>query len=75
VVVIDTASYEIARRIPVERFPCDLTLPADGCFAQELDRGQDTVSVVDWRNAKGLRTAAFPYGRRPHTRTFSPDGG
>ncbi|MCZ6848334.1 MAG: hypothetical protein O7F75_05750, partial [Alphaproteobacteria bacterium] len=74
VVVIDTASYEIVRRIPVGKFPCDLTLSLDGERAFEVDRDQDTLSVIDWRNGKRLKTVALEDLSRPHMLTLSPDG-
>ncbi len=33
VVVIDTRTYEVVRRIPVGEFPCDITLSLDGRLA------------------------------------------
>lgn len=75
VVVIDANSYEIVRRIPVGQFPCDLTLSADGRLAYEPDRDQDTLSVIDWRSGKTLRTIPFENGSRPRMLTLSPDGG
>lgn len=74
VVVIDTSSYQVVRRIPVGRFPCDLTLSADGNLVYEPDRDQDTVSVVDWRTGKTLKTIRFETGSKPHMLTLSPDG-
>ncbi len=74
VVVIDANSYEIVRRIPVGQFPCDLTLSVDGRLAYEPDRDQDTLSVIDWRSGKTLRTIAFEKGSRPRMLTLSPDG-
>ena len=74
VVVIDAKSYEIVRRVPVGRFPCDLTLSADGRLAYEPDRDQDTVSIVDWKMGKTLRTVSFGTGSKPHMLTLSPDG-
>ena len=74
VVVIDTATYEIVRRIPVGKFPCDLTLSLDGKLAYEVDRDQDTLTVLDWRSGKILRTVDFEKDSRPHMLTLSPDG-
>ena len=74
VVVIDTATYEIVRRIPVGKFPCDLTLSLDGKLAFEVDRDQDTLTVLDWRSGKILKTVDFEKGSRPHMLTLSPDG-
>ncbi len=74
VVVIDARTYEIVRRIPVGEFPCDLTLSLDGKLAYEPDRDQDTVSVIDWRSGKTLRTIPFESGSRPRMLTLSPDG-
>jgi len=74
VVVIDTATYEIVRRIPVGKFPCDLTLSLDGKLAFETDREQDTLSVLDWRSGKTLKTIALETGSKPHMLTLSPDG-
>ncbi len=74
VVVIDTATYEIVRRIPVGKFPCDLTLSLDGKLAYEVDRDQDTLTVLDWRSGKILKTVDFEKGSRPHMLTLSPDG-
>jgi len=74
VVVIDTATYEIVRRIPVGKFPCDLTLSLDGKLAFEPDREQDTLSVLDWRSGKTLKTIALETGSKPHMLTLSPDG-
>ena len=74
VVVIDTATYEIVRRIPVGKFPCDLTLSLDGKLAFVVERDQDTLSVVDWRNGKTLKTVALKDLSRPHMLTLSPDG-
>ena len=74
VVVIDTATYEIVRRIPVGKFPCDLTLSLDGKYAFIVERDQDTLSIVDWRNGKTLKTVAFEDKSRPHMLTLSPDG-
>lgn len=73
-VVIDTATYEIVRRIPVGQFPCDLTLSADGKLAFEPDRDQDTISVVDWQSGRVLRTLSLDKDSRPHMLTLSPDG-
>lgn len=74
VVVIDTTSYEIVRRIPVGDFPCDLTLSKDGNLAFEPDRDQDTVSVIDWRQGRVLRTVPLAAGSKPHMLTLSADG-
>jgi YVTN family beta-propeller protein len=74
VVVIDTSTYGIVRRIPVGRFPCDLTLSADGSLAFEPDREQDTVSVVDWKSGRVVKTVQFERGAKPHMLTLSPDG-
>ena len=74
VVVIDTKSYEIVRRIPTGEFPCDLTLSADGKLAYEPDRDQDTVSVIDWQTGKTVRQISFEKGSKPHMLTLSPDG-
>ena len=74
VVVIDTATYEIVRRIPVGKFPCDLTLSLDGKLAYEVERDQDTLSVIDWQNGKTLKTVALVDISRPHMLTLSPDG-
>ena len=74
VVVIDTATYEIVRRIPVGKFPCDLTLSLDGKHAFEVDRDQDTLSIVDWQSGKVLKTVALEDLSRPHMLTLSPDG-
>ncbi len=74
VVVIDAESYEIVRRIPVGQFPCDLTLSLDGRLAYEPDRDQDTISIVDWRSEKIVKTIAFEKGSRPRMLTLSPDG-
>ncbi len=75
VVVIDATSYEIVRRIPTGKFPCDLTLSADGQLVYEPDRDQDTLSVIDWQSGKTLRTLSFAQGSKPHMLTLSPDGG
>lgn len=74
VVVIDTASYEIVKRIPVGDFPCDLTLSVDGSRAFQVEREQDTLSVLDWRSGRTLKTIALEEGSRPHMLTLSPDG-
>ncbi len=74
VVVIDTATYEIVRRIPVGKFPCDFTFSADGRVAFEPDRDQDTLTVLDWRSGKTLKTIAFKDGSKPWMLTLSPDG-
>ena len=74
VVVIDTATYEIVRRIGVGKFPCDLTLSLDGERAFVVERDQDTLSVIDWRNGKTLKTVALKDLSRPHMLTLSPDG-
>ena len=74
VVVIDTTTYEIVRKIPVGDFPCDLTFSVDGTLAFEPDRDQDTLSVLDWRSGKTLKTIAFEDGSRPWMLTLSPDG-
>ena len=75
VVVIDTETYEITKRIPTGQFPCDLTLSLDGGTVYEPDRDQDTVSVIDWRAGKTVRTISFAEGSKPHMLTLSPDGG
>ena len=74
VVVIDASTYEIVRRIPVGKFPCDLTLSADGNLAIEPDRDQDTLSVIDWRTGKVVKTVKFENGSAPRMLTLSPDG-
>ena len=74
VVVIDTATYEIVRRIPVGDFPCDFTFSDDGTIAFEPDRDQDTLSVLDWRAGKTLKTIALETGSKPWMLTLSPDG-
>ena len=74
VVVIDTATYEIVRRISVGAFPCDFTFSADGKIAFEPDRDQDTLTVLDWRSGKTLKTIALENGSRPWMLTLSPDG-
>jgi len=74
VVVIDTANYEIVRRIPVGKFPCDLTLSLDGKHAFIVERDQDTLSIIDWQNGKTLKTVALEDLSRPHMLTLSPDG-
>lgn len=74
VVVIDARTYEIVRRIPVGEFPCDLTLSRDGTLAYEPDRDQDSLSVIDWRSGRTLRTIPFGSGSRPRMLTLSPDG-
>jgi len=74
VVVIDTATYEIVRRIPVGKFPCDLTLSVDGKHAFIVERDQDTLSIVDWQSGKTLKTVALEDQSSPHMLTLSPDG-
>lgn len=74
VVVIDARTYEIVRRIPVGNFPCDVTLSADGLIAFEPDRDQDTMSAVDWKSGKVVKTVRFESGAKPHMLTLSPDG-
>lgn len=74
VVVIDASTYEIVRRIPTGKFPCDLTLSLDGRLAFEVDRDQDTLSVIDWQAGKTLETISLAGGRKPHMLTLSPDG-
>jgi YVTN family beta-propeller protein len=74
VVVIDTASYEIVRRIPKGQFPCDLILSSDGRLAYEPDRDQDTLSIIDWQAGTTLHTISLATGSKPHMLTLSPDG-
>ena len=74
VVVIDTANYEIVRRIPVGKFPCDLTLSPDGKHAFIVERDQDTLSIIDWQSGRTLKTVALEDQSRPHMLTLSPDG-
>ena len=74
IAVIDTATYEIVRTIPVGKFPCDLTFSADGKLAFEPDRDQDTLSVLDWQSGRTLKTIALENGSRPWMLTLSPDG-
>lgn len=74
VVVVDTKSYKIVRRIPTGKFPCDLTFSLDGRFVFEPDRGQDTLSVIDWRTTKTVSTVRLAKGSKPHMLTLSPDG-
>lgn len=74
VVVIDTATYQIVRRIPSGKFPCDLTLSLDGRLAFDVDRDQDTLSVIDWQSGKTLETISLAGGKKPHMLTLSPDG-
>ena len=74
VVVIDARTYEIVRRIPTGKFPCDLTLSLDGRLAFEVDRDQDTLSVIDWQSGKTVATVSLAGGRKPHMLTLSPDG-
>ncbi len=74
VVVIDARTYEIVRRIPTGKFPCDLTLSLDGRLAFEVDRDQDTLSVIDWQAGTTLETVSLEGGSKPHMLTLSPDG-
>ncbi len=74
VVVIDARTYEIVRRIPVGEFPCDITLSLDGRLAFEVDRDQDTLSVIDWQAGNTLETISLAGGKKPHMLTLSPDG-
>ncbi len=74
VVVIDTTSYAIVKRIPTGKFPCDVTLSKDGSLAYEPDRDQDTLSVIDWGAGETLRQVPFTAGSKPHMLTLSPDG-
>jgi YVTN family beta-propeller protein len=73
VVVIDTATYKIVRRILVGKFPCDLTISVDGTTAFIVEREEDTLSALDWRAGKTLKTIALEKGSRPHMLTLSPD--
>lgn len=72
--VIDTRTYEVVRRTPVGEFPCDITLSLDGRLAFEVDRDQDTLSVIDWQAGHTLETITFAGGKKPHILTLSPDG-
>ncbi len=74
VVVIDTGTYDIVRRIPTGKFPCDLTLSLDGRLAFEVDRDQDTLSVIDWQFEETVETISLAGGKKPHMLTLSPDG-
>ena len=62
------------RRIPVGKFPCDLTLSVDGKHAFIVERDQDTLSIVDWQSGKTLKTVALEDQSSPHMLTLSPDG-
>jgi YVTN family beta-propeller protein len=70
---IDTATREVAARIPVGKHPAHVVLTPDGRFAYVTNGGEDTVSVVDTQARKAV--GAIPVGAYPHGIRISPDGG
>ena len=72
--VIDTATYQIAHKIPTGKFPCDLDFSPDGTVGYFPERDQDTVASLDLRTFQILKRVSFPQGSKPHMLRVAPDG-
>jgi len=70
--VIDTATDQVAARVPVGRHPAHVVLTPDGRFAYVTNGGENTVSVVDTDTRHVVAT--IPVGTYPHGIRISPDG-
>ncbi|GAA4547406.1 YncE family protein [Amycolatopsis samaneae] len=62
--VLEVAGWVLGPRIPVGRFPLNVTTGSDGSTAYVCNYKDDTVSVVDLREMAVTRTA--PVGAGPH---------
>ena len=74
IVYVDSATGQVAHRVAVGKFPCDLHLSPDGRLAYFPERDQDTVSALDVAARQVLRRVNFPKGSKPHMLRASPDG-
>lgn len=70
--VIDTATDQVAAKIPGGKHPAHVVLSPDGRFAFVTNGGENTVSVVD-ASARTM-IATVPVGAYPHGIRVSPDG-
>ncbi|MBS2531250.1 hypothetical protein KGQ20_00530 [Catenulispora sp. NF23] len=61
---LDVSSRELGPRIPVGRFPLNVTTSADSTTAYVSNYKDDTVSIVDLREMAVVTTA--PVGEGPH---------
>ena len=72
VVVFDTASQKLIKRIPVEINPYDLVLSADARMLYVSNWGSDSVSFIDVENLRV--TATIPVGDNPNDMELASDG-
>lgn len=72
--VVDTASNEVVRSIPlgVGYSPCSATLTPDEAYLLVANRGSHSVSVIDTASRRVV--ANIPVGNRPCSIAVSPDG-
>ena len=72
IVVFDSSSGKILRRIPVEIAPYELVLSDDGKVLFVSNWGSDSVSVIDVDTLRIVAT--IPTGDNPNDMVLSKDG-
>ena len=72
VAVIDTASNQVAKTIPIPTGPHGLVITPDGKWVYASSDGDSVVSVID--TATDEVTASIDVGSTPHGLAITPDG-
>ncbi|MCC6794951.1 MAG: bifunctional YncE family protein/alkaline phosphatase family protein [Candidatus Hydrogenedentes bacterium] len=72
VVVFDTASGAIVKRIPTEQTPCDVVISKDGSRLYSSNWSSNSVSVIDTESLEVVSTIGV--GDNPSDMLLHPDG-